>query len=269
VTAAAAHALANGEAGAIRLRVRGVRKSFTRRGAPPVLAVDGVSFDVPAGMVTALIGPSGCGKSTILRMAAGLETPDEGHLLIDGREITGPGRDRGMVFQSYTSFPWLTVRGNVEYGLKLAGVPKAERRAVAERTIALVHLERFADAHPGELSGGMRQRVALARAIATGPDILLLDEPFGALDAQTRWSMQSLLLEVVRETRLTALLVTHDVEEALTLARRIVVLDPHPGRVRQIVEPDLPEADPAARAALLACPTFTRHRLDLLAVMGA
>ena len=162
MTAAAAHALANGEAGAIRLRVRGVRKSFTRRGAPPVLAVDGVSFDVPAGMVTALIGPSGCGKSTILRMAAGLETPDEGHLLIDGREITGPGRDRGMVFQSYTSFPWLTVRGNVEYGLKLAGVPKAERRAVrrADHPALVPRWERIRRRRIRASSpAGMRQRV--------------------------------------------------------------------------------------------------------------
>ena len=251
------------------LRVKKVSKWFQRKGQPDLLAVDRVSFDVPKGAVVALLGSSGCGKSTILRMAAGLETPSDGVVTLEGRPVTGPGRERGMVFQSYTSFPWLTVRANVEYGLRLAGMRPRERRAIAERTLELVHLAKFADAYPSELSGGMRQRVALARAIATEPKLLLLDEPFGALDAQTRWSMQDLLLEVVRETHLTALLVTHDIEEALTLASRIVVLGSHPGSVREEMEPGLPPVTVDNRAELTASADFAAMRLHLLKQLGA
>lgn len=182
-----------------------------------------------------LLGPSGCGKSTILRMAAGLESLSAGKILLSGHSITGPGRDRGMVFQSYTSFPWLTVKENVEYGLKVNGYNRAERRDIANHFIDRVRLTKFRDAYPDQLSGGMRQRVAIARALANGPEILLMDEPFGALDPETRWQMQELLLNIVCTENMTVLMVTHDVDEALFLADKIVFLSSHPGTVIEII----------------------------------
>lgn len=178
-----------------------------------------------------LLGPSGCGKSTVLRMVAGLIPPDRGTIALDGAPITGPGRDRGMVFQAYTSFDWMTVLQNVAYGLKLQGMPKGEREEIARRMIAEVGLEGFAETYPLKLSGGQKQRVAIARTLAANPKMMLMDEPFGALDAQTRMEMQRLLLEIWEKHANTVLFVTHDIAESLLLADRILVMEPRPTRV--------------------------------------
>jgi NitT/TauT family transport system ATP-binding protein len=178
-----------------------------------------------------LLGPSGCGKSTILRLIAGLDYPTAGEVIVNGRAVTGPGPDRGMVFQKYTSYAWLTVADNVEYGLRIKGTPTAERRETAHRWIEAVGLAGFEKAYPHTLSGGMQQRVAIARSMAVRPQVLLMDEPFGALDAQTRNDMQTLLLRVWDETASTVLFVTHDVAEAVFLADRMYIVSPRPGTI--------------------------------------
>jgi NitT/TauT family transport system ATP-binding protein len=216
------------------LSCTGLSKRFPTDGGS-VEVLREVSFDQARGEVVALLGPSGCGKSTLLRIVAGLETATQGAVTVGGVPVIGPGRDRGMVFQAYTAFDWMTVRQNVEFGLRLRGLPAATCRAKAERFIGLVQLTRFADAYPATLSGGMKQRLAIARSFANEPDIILMDEPFGALDSETRWAMQELLVTVVRETGATVLLVTHDLEEAIFLADRIVFLAAHPGRVQEII----------------------------------
>lgn len=217
------------------LTVQNVGKTFPTRGGA-VEALRDVSFSVTRNELCVLLGPSGCGKSTLLNIVAGLEAPSTGYLSLEGQPIHGPARERGMVFQSYTSFPWLTVLENVEYGMKLNGVPKGERRERALHYIDLVHLGKFRDAYPKTLSGGMKQRVAIARTLANAPEILLMDEPYGALDAETRWHMQEMLLEIVRTTHTTILLVTHDIQEAIFLADRIVFLSAHPGRLKTILD---------------------------------
>ncbi|WP_264214186.1 ABC transporter ATP-binding protein [Leisingera thetidis] len=219
------------------LSVQNVCKTFPARGGG-VEALRDVSFSVARNELCVLLGPSGCGKSTLLNIVAGLHAPTSGSLSLEGRPIHGPARERGMVFQSYTSFPWLTVQENVEYGMKLNGIPKAERRDRALHYIDLVHLAKFRDAYPKTLSGGMKQRVAIARTLANAPEILLMDEPYGALDAETRWHMQEMLLEILRTTQTTILLVTHDIQEAIFLADRIVFLSAHPGRLKTILELD-------------------------------
>lgn len=219
------------------LTATNVSKTFGKK-TNTVEALREVSFSVARNELCILLGPSGCGKSTLLNIVAGLEDPSGGGVSLEGKRIHGPARERGMVFQSYTSFPWLTVFENVEYGMKLNGVPKAERRERAEKFIDLVHLTRFRDAYPKTLSGGMKQRVAIARTLANEPDILLMDEPFGALDAETRWHMQEMLLEIVETTHTTILLVTHDIQEAIFLADKIVFLSANPGRLKTILELD-------------------------------
>ena len=221
-----------------KLSVVDLSKEFRLGSGERIQAVADVSFDVRDNDLCALLGPSGCGKSTILRMVAGLEEPTAGSLMLDGKAIAGPGRERGMVFQSYTSFDWLTVQENVEYGMRLNGVPKAERRERARHFIDLVSLGRFRHAFPIELSGGMKQRVAIARTLANEPAILLMDEPFGALDAETRWTMQELLMNILESTDTTVLMVTHDIEEAIFLADRIVFMTRLPGRIRETMTTD-------------------------------
>lgn len=216
-----------------KLSVRKVTKEFRVGPETTIQAVVDVSFDVLDNELCVLLGPSGCGKSTVLRMVAGLEDPTGGRLSLDGDEILGAGRDRGMVFQSYTSFDWLNVQENVEYGMRLNGVTKSERTDRASHFIDLVHLTKFKNAYPSQLSGGMKQRVAIARTLANDPAILLMDEPFGALDAETRWSMQELLMGIMEESKTTVLMVTHDIAEAIFLAERIVFMTGHPGRVRE------------------------------------
>jgi ABC-type nitrate/sulfonate/bicarbonate transport system ATPase subunit len=220
-------------AGTAKLSVRGVGKCYDLGDRAKIEAVRNVSFDVMAGEICALLGPSGCGKSTVLRMVAGLEEPTSGAMYLDGKPIDGPDKSRGMVFQRYTSFDWMTVQKNVEYGMRINGVAKEQRRANAERFIQLVKLTKFKDAYPRELSGGMQQRVAIARTLANDPSILLMDEPFGALDAETKWQMQELMVGIVEKSNATVLLVTHDLEEAIFLADRIIFMSRHPGTVRE------------------------------------
>ena len=183
-----------------------------------------------------LLGPSGCGKSTLLRMIAGLDKPTSGQVIVNGEIVTHPGKDRGMVFQKYTSFPWLTVADNIAYGMKINGVPEAQRKETVDRLLKSVGLTEFANVYPETLSGGMQQRVAIARTLALRPSVILMDEPFGALDAQTRSDMQQLLLQIWDETACTILFVTHDVEEAVYLADRIFIMSSHPGTIVEDVE---------------------------------
>ncbi|BCV20279.1 ABC transporter ATP-binding protein [Moorella sp. Hama-1] len=197
-----------------------------------VTALEGISLEVREGEFATILGPSGCGKSTLLRIIAGLAEASSGQVYKDGRLIQGPGADRGMVFQSYTLFPWLTVRQNIEFGLSLKGMDGTRRRQIVDHYLEIIGLAPFAGAFPKNLSGGMKQRVAIARALANDPDILLMDEPFGALDAQTRLVMQELLLKVWEETRKTILFVTHDVEEAIFLGDTIYIMTARPGRLK-------------------------------------
>ena len=235
-----------------------VQDRFARLKKRPVtLQVDGLSkrFASPQGEVTALknihfnvhrreficvIGPSGCGKSTLIRILAGLETPSQGQILLNGEAVSGPGPDRGMVFQGYTLFPWLTVKRNVMFGLLQSGHSRDSAERDALQWIDLVGLEKFANAYPHQLSGGMKQRVAIARALANQPKILLMDEPFGALDAQTRARMQKYLLDIWQNIDVTILFITHDLDEAIYLADRILVLKANPGEVAEVIEVPVP-----------------------------
>jgi ABC-type nitrate/sulfonate/bicarbonate transport system ATPase subunit len=218
-----------------RLRIADLAVTYVGRDGHQTEAVKEVTLDIldkpGLGEIIVFLGPSGCGKSTILKAVAGLLPPTRGEILVDGKPVTGVGRDRGMVFQAYTSFAWLTVRENVEYGLKLRGVPNKERQEQSEKYLKAVGLSDFADRYPKDLSGGMKQRVAIARTLINKPKLVLMDEPFGALDPQTRWGMQSLLLDVSRTEDNTILFVTHDVSEAVYLADSIYVLSPRPTRI--------------------------------------
>ena len=216
--------------GTAKLIVDGVSKVFSSRRST-VTALADVNMHVDDGELVCLLGESGCGKSTLLSIIGGLEEATTGQVTIGGARVIGPGADRGMVFQAYSLFPWATVRGNIEFGLELAGATKQHRRDRVDELLGIMSLGDFAEALPRELSGGMRQRVAIARALAPEPDVLLLDEPFGALDAQTKRTMQDFLLTVWERTGTTIAMVTHDVEEAIYLSQRIVVLAPRPGRV--------------------------------------
>ncbi|MGE3231322.1 MAG: ABC transporter ATP-binding protein [Hyphomicrobium sp.] len=217
----------------LKLVASDVRKEFSLRKGKKITAVEKMSFEVRENEMCVLLGPSGCGKSTVLKIVAGLEMPTSGSMRLDGREIVAPGRERGMVFQAYTSFPWLTVRQNVEYGLRINGMGAKERRERAEYYIDLVHLSKFRDVYPKQLSGGMKQRVAIARTLANEPALLLMDEPFGALDAETRWHMQEFMIEILESSKITVLMVTHDIDEALFLADHIVFMSTHPGTKRE------------------------------------
>lgn len=223
-----------------KLDVKNLFMSYTDKKGNRVQAVEDVSFSLSnkpgVGELAVFLGPSGCGKSTILKAMAGLYAPDSGEILVDGKTFSGTGADRGMVFQSYTSFAWRTVQRNVEYGLELRGVPKAERAAAAAGIIEQVGLKDFARAYPKQLSGGMKQRVAIARTVINKPKLILMDEPFGALDPQTRFGMQSLILDVLRTQDNTVLFVTHDVAEAVFLADVIFVLSHRPARVLHRIE---------------------------------
>ncbi|QFU16308.1 ABC transporter ATP-binding protein [Microvirga thermotolerans] len=209
------------------------------RGRDPVRALEPTSLAVAENDFITILGPSGCGKSTLLRIVAGLDRPSAGKVFLKGREITGPGADRGMVFQSYTLFPWLTVAENIAYGLREKGVPPATRREIVASYIEKVGLRGFENHYPKQLSGGMQQRTAIARALANDPAILLLDEPFGALDNQTRSLMQELLLGIWERERKTVLFVTHDIEEAIFLASRVIVMTARPGRIKADIPVDL------------------------------
>jgi NitT/TauT family transport system ATP-binding protein len=212
-----------------KLSVQGVSKSFVSTRGERIKALDDIGFDVAPGEFVCLIGPSGCGKSTLLNLVAGLERPDGGEIRINDRPVTEPGPDRAVLFQEPSLFPWMTVLGNIEFALQLVGVPKGERAEQAMAWLRKVHLTRFAHAQPHELSGGMRQRAALARALAARPEVLLGDEPFGALDAQSREILQQELQQVWSEAGNTFVFVTHNVREAVFLADRVIVMSARPG----------------------------------------
>ncbi|MDO7787620.1 ABC transporter ATP-binding protein [Desulforamulus aquiferis] len=223
----------------IKLSIEEVCKVFNGSQGT-VEALQSTSFKVSPGEFVTILGPSGCGKSTILRVVAGLVNPSSGEVLMDGQKIIGPGPDRGMVFQSYTLFPWLTVQENIEFGLNLSGVPAKQKKDTARQYLQLIGLTGFENNYPVNLSGGMKQRVAIARALANNPEVLLMDEPFGALDAQTRTIMQELLLKVWEATKKTILFVTHDVEEAIFLGDNIYIMTARPGKIKEVISVDIP-----------------------------
>ena len=230
------------------------------RGGPPTRALEPTSLAVADNDFICLLGPSGCGKSTLLRIVAGLDRPTTGRVTLDGAPVTAPGADRGMVFQSYTLFPWLTVEQNIRFGLREQGLSTAEQTRIAAHYIARVGLEGFERHYPKMLSGGMQQRTALARALANDPKILLLDEPFGALDNQTRSLMQELLLGIWESDRKTVLFVTHDIDEAIFMANRVAVMTARPGRIKRELVIDLPHPRPYT---LKTSPEFSAYKAQL------
>lgn len=225
--------------GAVKVKIDNVVKTYNGRSGEMV-ALNGVSLDIMENEFVCVVGPSGCGKSTLLNIIAGLHEPTSGNVYVDGKEVHGPGPERGVVFQQYALFPWLTVEKNIEFGLKLKGMKDAEAAAEAKKYIEMVDLTQFAKAYPKELSGGMKQRVAIARAYAVNPEVLLMDEPFGALDAQTRTQLQTELLNTWEKEKKTCFFITHDVEEAIILAQRVVIMSARPGRIKEIVDIDIP-----------------------------
>lgn len=227
-----------GEERGIKLKIDGVRKVFNTRNGE-MIALNGVSLDIKENEFICVVGPSGCGKSTLLNIIAGLTEPTSGRVLCDGVEVKGTGTERGVVFQQYALFPWMTVKKNVMFGLNLKGIKGAEAEAIAMKYIKMVQLEDFADHYPKELSGGMKQRVAIARAYAVNPSVLLMDEPFGALDAQTRTQLQQELLETWEKEKKTCFFITHDVDEAIILAQKVIIMSARPGRIKEIVDIDI------------------------------
>ncbi len=223
----------------VNIRMERLLKVF-RKDDKELVALKDMSLEVDDGEFVCLLGPSGCGKTTVLRIVAGLETKTAGSVLVSGKEVSGAGPDRGVVFQEFALFPWRTVRRNIEFGLEIKDMPLSEREAISSRYIDLVNLEGFENVHPQQLSGGMKQRVGIARALANDPAVLLMDEPFGALDAQTRNLMQKELLRIWSATRKTILFVTHSVDEAVYLADRIVVMTARPGNVKREIQVEIP-----------------------------
>ncbi len=248
-----------------KVSFRQVRKEFAVRGddgAPRrFVALDDITLDVGTGEFLTLVGPSGCGKSTVLDLLGGLATPTAGTILVDGQPITGPGRDRGIVFQQYALFPWRTAVDNIAFGLEVAGVGARERRERALYYLDLVGLSAFANRYPQELSGGMKQRVAIARSLAYEPQVLLMDEPFAALDAQTREDLQAELLHIWRTTGKTVVFITHGIDEAIVLGQRVVVMTARPGRVKQAF--DIPEALHSETEDVRSLPLFGEVRHEI------
>jgi len=240
------------------LVIKNLNQSFPRDDGSRLVVLENLSLDVKDKEFVCILGSSGCGKTTLLRMIAGLDNAESGSVVLDGEEIRGPNPKVGMVFQEYSLFPWRTVIDNIAFGLEMRGIPKEERHRVAEEYLELVNLSQFRDSYPSELSGGMRQRVAVARALALDPVVLLMDEPFGALDAQTRNKLQIELLEIWEKTKKTVVFITHSVDEAVFLADRIVVMTPRPGRICQIFEIPLPR--PRDRTS----PMFAEIRREVL-----
>ena len=223
-----------------KVQIKAVEKVYEGRNGKTV-ALNGVNMDIYDNEFICVVGPSGCGKSTLLNIIAGLHEPTSGEVLVDGVKVEGTGVDRGVVFQQYALFPWLTVKKNVEFGLKLRkDLTKEQREEIAMKYIKMVGLEKFVNAFPKELSGGMKQRVAIARAYAVNPSLLLMDEPFGALDAQTRTQLQTELLKTWEEEKKTCFFITHDVEEAILLATKVVVMSARPGRIKEVIDIDIP-----------------------------
>lgn len=222
-----------------KVRIENVKKVWSTRNGQ-IVALNGVNLDIRENEFICVVGPSGCGKSTLLNIIAGLEEPTEGAAYIDDKKITSTGVERGVVFQQYALFPWMTVLKNVMFGLKLQGKKNEEAKEIAMKYIKMVQLEEFVNHYPKELSGGMKQRVAIARAYAVNPEVLLMDEPFGALDAQTRTQLQTELLETWEKEQKTCFFITHDVDEAIILAQKVVIMSARPGRIKEIVDIDIP-----------------------------
>ena len=245
-----------------KISLREVTKTFPLRTAPTrIAAIDGVSFEVRAGEFLVLVGPSGCGKSTLLDLIAGLTEPVSGQVLLDGNPITGPGLDRGVVFQQYALFPWRTAQANIEFGLEVKGIGRRARAERAKAMLSLVGLDGFGDRYPHELSGGMKQRVAIARSLAYEPDVLLMDEPYAALDAQTRESLQDELLAVWKRTGTTIVFITHSIDEAVYLGQRVAVMTSRPGRIKATVDVSLDEPGPGEDPR--STPQFTAKRREI------
>ncbi|MET7934193.1 ABC transporter ATP-binding protein [Streptomyces sp. NPDC005322] len=255
----------------VKIAFEQVRKVFPVKGAAgdrratEFTALDGVDLEISAGEFVVVVGPSGCGKSTLLDLLGGLTRPTSGRILLDGEPVTGPGLDRGIVFQQYALLPWRTAQGNVEFGLEATGVPRRKRAARAREYLDLVGLAGFEDRHPHELSGGMRQRVAIARSLAYDPDVLLMDEPFAALDAQTRELLQNELLRIWERTGKTVVFITHGIEEAVYLGQRVAVLTSRPGVVKKVV----PIALDARTTAddVRSSPEFARYRHEIWSLL--
>jgi NitT/TauT family transport system ATP-binding protein len=250
----------------VKISLQQVHKEFVVRGegggpAHRFTALEDITLDVRSGEFLALVGPSGCGKSTLLDLLGGLTTPTSGRILLDGRPIEGPARDRGIVFQQYALFPWRTAAQNVEFGLDIAGLKTKQRRKIARHYLDLVGLTAFADRYPHELSGGMKQRVAIARSLAYDPEVLLMDEPFAALDAQTRETLQGELLRIWRATGKTIIFITHGIDEAVVLGQRVAVMTSRPGRIKHVV--DIPEALRSETEDVRSLPEFgpVRHEV--------
>jgi len=239
------------------LSIEGLRKSFPLEEGE-LVAIEDFTLEVEKGEFICILGPSGCGKTTILRIIAGLDTLSGGSISLNGKDIKGPGSDRGMVFQEFALFPWRSVRKNIEFGMELRKIPPKNRNEISQKLIELVGLRGFENSHPHELSGGMKQRVGIARALANEPEILLMDEPFGALDAQTRNLMQKELLRIWQETKKTIIFITHSVDEAVFLADRIVVMSERPGHITEIYK--IPWERPRDRASM----EFANLRKEIL-----
>lgn len=253
-----------------RIELKDVGQVFAVRGEKNselqnFVALDGLNLTIRAGEFLTLVGPSGCGKSTVLDLIAGLATPTTGRVLADGEEIAGPGLGRGVVFQQYTLLPWRSARGNVELALEaLGGLSKGQRRERAEEYLALVGLTEFADRYPRELSGGMKQRVAIARSLSYEPGVLLMDEPFGALDAQTREALQEELLQIWRNTGTTFVFITHDLDEAIFLGERVAVMKARPGRIDRVIDIDLADR---GNGDVRSTPEFAAYRHDIWSLL--
>jgi NitT/TauT family transport system ATP-binding protein len=252
-----------------KIRTENITKTFRmknngrRNGNSDLLALDCVNLEVKTGEFLAIVGPSGCGKSTFLDIVGGLTQPNGGAIYIDGKPINGPALDRGIVFQGYALFPWRTALENVGFGLESKKVSKSEREITARKYLSLVGLSDFEDRYPYELSGGMKQRVAIARALAFNPDVLLMDEPFGALDAQTRETLQCELLRIKEETNKTILFITHSIDEAVFLADRVAVMTARPGKIKKIIDVNIPNPRFGDGADLRSSPDFVETRLKV------
>jgi len=247
------------------INLEGVRQEFwvrpengaDDRGQRLFVALDELDLEVKDGEILTLVGPSGCGKSTVLDLLAGLSRPVAGSVQLDGKEIEGPGLDRGVVFQQYTLLPWRSALGNIEFALEAAGFKRSERAARARKYLDLVGLSDFANRYPHELSGGMKQRVAIARSLSYEPEVLLMDEPYGALDAQTRERLQEELIDIWRRTGTTIVFITHDIEEAVYLGQRVAVMSARPGKIREVIEVDL---DRSSKSDVRSTPEFAQYR---------
>lgn len=252
---------------ASKLEVKNVSKTF-RSDTREVDALKNVSFEVEAGSFAVIIGPSGCGKSSLLRIFGGLIPPTQGEVLIDGKVVSGPGPDRSVVFQNFRLLPWRKVLGNVELGLEINGTEKSRREELANQYLELVGLSGFENYYPIELSGGMQQRVGLARALVVNPDMLLMDEPFGSVDAQTREQLQTELLKLWNKTGKTIIFITHDIDEAIYLGDKIIIMSPRPGRVQGIVTVDLPKPRWERKTEIIESTVFITLKKNLWSALG-